>query len=812
MKKHLLLYTLILPAFMAQGKALSPEEALRRTESDHSFHRVGAPHIINPVPLMTVKASDGMNSLYVFGNDAGGFMVVSADDCATPLLGYADSGSFDKNNLPPQMRGWLNFYAAQIAWAAKNGVSLNEAKASQNEDYPSIEPMLKCKWDQGAPYNDDCPLDDGKRSVTGCVATAMAQAMYHHQWPKTGTGSHSYSWNGETLSVDFANTTYDWDAMTPTYDDKSTDAAKAAVANLMYSCGVSVDMHYTSDESGASSMTMVSALYKYFGYDQSMTFPQRSYYGDAEWEKMVYDQLSQGLPVLYCGQSGEGGHQFICDGYDGGGYFHFNWGWSGMSDGYFLLSALNPLEQGIGGSESDSGFNYDQGIVLNMKPAQSDSQTSPLIYCYGNFGVKDKDTFALGDRVAFNGDFFNFACAEIKGSLGVCLTDEDGNTSYLTNDMVYGFDAFTGYGSYEIKLPEDLADGVYTVTPVFKPENMTGWLPVLCPLSGTQALTLNVVDGEATFSEDITNKVEVTDFTLKSPIYLGQNFEVTFTLTNTGTTEYFGEYLLFLLDSDGTKVAPSNDISTVDLLPGESTEITYVSEFPKTIKTDDGETTVQPGDYQLGLYTHFTHREIYVDPNTVTVSDAPATTTLKVESLKIDNGARVISTDDVTFTGTVECTEGYYAGRLKIAIFKKGETSTGKFATTDYVFIGKGESADFEAHTSLTGEESEAYFAIVFKGDEAISGEYPFKINTTGVGTAESESIGIAVTSEGIRVTSGYPITDVTIYSVDGSEVFTRHGDNGSEVWIPLQNYPKGEYVVRAADAEGHTLVRTVLR
>lgn len=813
MKKTLLLCSLIVPGAMAFGKTLTPAEALNRVSSNSSLRHVTSKTQVQDLPVLTVKCADGFTGAYVFANPDQGFMVVSADDCGFPLLGYSETGRFDVNNLPPQLKGWLDFYARQLEWASRHGARLTASSDSDANDYAPISPLVKSKWNQSAPYNDDCPLDNGERSVTGCVATAMAQAMYYHQWPATGTGSHSYTWNGTTLSVDFANTTYDWSSMTPTYDDSSSTAAKDAVAELMYSCGVSVDMNYSSDESGASSMTMVSALYKYFNYDRSMTFPQRSFYGQNEWEEMVYDQLCQGLPVLYCGQSGEGGHQFICDGYEGNHYFHFNWGWSGLSDGYYLLSALDPLEQGIGGSASDAGFNYDQGIVLNMKPAVSGSKTTPLVYCYSNFGTTSSGSVSLGERVTFNGDYFNFACSDLSAEPGIKLVDGSGTVTYIGHGSRYGFGAFSGYASYDVKLPESLAEGQYVVTPVMLPEGSSEWTPILCPLSGVQALSMTVADGVVSFADDISNAVEVSDFTLNSPIYLGKDFSASFTLTNSGTTEYFGEYVMALVDENGDRIVTSSDIDSIDLLPGQSQSISYIGNFAATVDTDSGEEEIPAGTYYLAIYTHFTDRQIYIDSTPVNVEDAPAQTSVQINSLVVDNGEGVYDKSDVTFSGTAECTEGYFTGRLKIAVFRSGTYETDLTGSTGYLFLNAGETGDFEAHVNISSAEGSDFYAVVFDGNTQISNSYSFKVEAMGVDGIESEKgIMILTDNTDIVVKSESGLDNVRVFAIDGRVVYEASAGGATEFRVPATQLTKGEYIVTAIATDAQRATSKIVR
>ena len=349
------------------------------------------------------KASSQENAFYVFNRgDNAGFIIVSADDRTTEeVLGYSDGGAdFDWETANPNLRFWLDRYAEEISSiAADEEVVSNPRKAVQ---VSAIAPLLKNKdgveitWYQEAPYYNLCPMDvrDNTRSLTGCVATAASQIMYKWRYPEKGTGSHSYTWYDckdddcnnyvtKTLSANFGNTTYDWDNMLPAYEGKSTTAAqKTAVATLMYHAGVACDMWYGGDATGGSGAwtdDMAYGLKKYFGYriNKFITMYSQSKYKQAK-GKDVADvpaefsvtreqftayfntDLEAGRPILMGGESNSsGGHEFVCDGRDANNKFHINWGWEGSSNGYFLLSALNP-----------SGYNFSSNLdaLLGLEP------------------------------------------------------------------------------------------------------------------------------------------------------------------------------------------------------------------------------------------------------------------------------------------------------------------------------------------------------------------------------------------------------------------------------------------------------------
>ena len=302
--------------------------------------------------------------IYVFNvGENNGFVVVSGSDKANEILGYAHTGTIDANKIPDGLNYWLNGFAEEIKLmesAPKTSpFEINEtAKSIQKAQTAlqfssAISPLLGgIKWNQGEPYNNLSPIipSTSQRSVTGCVATGMAQVMKYHQWPVKGIRSNSYTTETHKipLSVDFSATTYDWANMTSTYNTSSTNEQKLAVATLMYHCGVATNMDFAAS-SGTTTSKMATALITHFGYDSNLNLLKRDYYTRKEWINLLKTELNASRPVLYGGLSATAGHLFIFDGYDTNDFFHINWGWGGLSDGYYALTALNPSSQGIGG-------------------------------------------------------------------------------------------------------------------------------------------------------------------------------------------------------------------------------------------------------------------------------------------------------------------------------------------------------------------------------------------------------------------------------------------------------------------------------
>lgn len=345
---------------------VSPEEALLRLEKTN-VRQVRSDS--QPPRLIETKFDESNKPvMYIFSySGENGFMILSADDAVAPLLGYSETGKFGGEDNSPSFESWLSFYTAQIS--DLRDAPKYVATATRADEWAAISPMIKSEWGQTTPYNNECPLIGNRRAATGCVATAMAQVMRYWKYPASGKGSITYkspNVSGD-LFIDFEATEFDWGSMQDFYRLTYSDKAAKAVATLMKACGYSVKMTYDAFESGAYSKDIPAAFYNHLGYDSGVSRKLRSAYDTQDaWNKMIYDELASVGPVIYNGQSPYGGHSFVCDGYDGKGYFHINWGWSGLSNGYFLLNELNPSEVGTGGHTG--GYTGSQEVVVGIMP------------------------------------------------------------------------------------------------------------------------------------------------------------------------------------------------------------------------------------------------------------------------------------------------------------------------------------------------------------------------------------------------------------------------------------------------------------
>lgn len=326
----------------------------------------------------STKGSDFV-PYYIFNAEKEqGFVIVAGDDNAASLiLGYSDKGSFQTENMPDNLKFWLSFYEEGVRNAAAyNGISRPQPKSDFTKAEVVKGPLLdSIQYNQDAPYNDLCPIDHttGKRSVTGCVATALTSIARYYEYPKQGQDSISYTTSkGLKLSMNFANNTYDWENMLKSYNGKLsqyTEEQRNAVATLMRDMGYAVQMGYGSDASGAMREPTTIGVVQYMGFDSILNYRERTDYdNDDQWIAVLKDNLDNDLPVYYTGQGDGGGHAFICDGYNENDFFHINWGWGGLSNGYFSVRNMNPGDITGIGAGTGGGYSQMQAILHNMVP------------------------------------------------------------------------------------------------------------------------------------------------------------------------------------------------------------------------------------------------------------------------------------------------------------------------------------------------------------------------------------------------------------------------------------------------------------
>lgn len=314
----------------------------------------------------TATTASPSDAYYVFNNDAGGFVIIAGDDAVTPVLGYTSTGSFDAENLPDGLKDLLKSYERQIAALGDNYVANQTATRAA---FTGEKLLNTAKWNQGNPFNKYTP----NNYVTGCVATAGAIVMKHHGYPAKGTGSHSYTWNGQDLTANFEHD-YDWANM-PTKYTVGNDEAFDGVARLMSDLGVAVEMKYAKGGSGASMEDLLTALKKYFGYSKYARLLAIADLGAEVWNDRLRAEIDANRPILYSAvDSNKGGHSFVIDGYKDES-FSVNWGWGGYCDGFYRIGALNPE---TGGKPLGDQYNLSQSAVFSLQPSDGEEVISNL--------------------------------------------------------------------------------------------------------------------------------------------------------------------------------------------------------------------------------------------------------------------------------------------------------------------------------------------------------------------------------------------------------------------------------------------------
>ncbi len=514
--------------------------------------------------------------LYVFNAEEGGYVVVAGDDHCQPVLGYSDRSRLDMDNLPDNLKAWLDGYAEQIAYLKEHP----EAAATRTlSDAQPVLPLLgETAWGQYHPYYSLCPSLFGGHSATGCVATAMAQIMYYHKWPKQTTKEipsyTSLNFGDYQLVVPAidAGTPIDWDNMLPVYKyDNFSELQGKAVAQLMQLCGAAVKMKYQGGQSSASTQRVPYALRNYFDYDGAVINLSRDNYRQTEWDNIIYNELHEKRPVLYSGApvNGGSGHAFVVDGYDKDGFFHINWGWDGGCDGFFMLSALNP-KQTV--EEEPDDFNFSQIAIIGIQKNAGGTAPSSL---YTHWFRTSKTTVytrnSVGEDftdVSFSGRFYNMGEDGVfDGAIGVY--DMDGilkeTVSCFTNEEIQAGVGFQLFDKY--KISGSLPDGNYRLMLVAKSPETEKWMP--CERAGICYVIAVIAENTLTLYQpgDLINNLSGT---IKSKGNAEVEKPLTFDveITNNGPL-FMGVISLFV---DNEEVAGQN----IDIDQGQTKTVQFV--------------------------------------------------------------------------------------------------------------------------------------------------------------------------------------------------------------------------------------------
>lgn len=718
MKKILIASTALLAGISMTARHLTPDQALERLSNNKSMH---APALKAASRSLVYSAqADELERLYVFESKADkSFVVLSADDTVEPLLAYSDGNDIDFDNLPDNLRYWLDEYARQIAYAAKVG----NGPARVFVQRPSVEPKITTLWDQLEPFNSMTPEHQGFPTPTGCVATAMSQIMNWHKWPVKPTGQKSFQshWIGN-LSIDYDKITFEWDKMLDRYYKTSPQENINAVATLMMATGYAAEMEYHRSSSGAAGYKAAIGLFTHFGYNKSMSLENREWYDGTEWDNLVYAELTENGPVYYQGTGNGGGHAFVCDGYDSEtGLFHFNWGWTGSGNGYYRLSALNPDVQGTGGNSL--GYNYTQDIIRGLRKADPTADEQPVLTVTPGKGVVTPfETAQLGSPITLKGyettdGFKNSSLVTIKDfEFGARIHNEATGQDIdvcSTNGKI-DFEPYYKINIIRFTLPVSLPEGEYTITPIWRSGEQGKWNEMRFSPQTRNYVPMLVEGTTATFGFGIAEGV--IDVTLtEMPDFFTTNGEFTLkgSMSSVGTKDFTGLLCAVFvgLDKNGElQVIDQGAAERVDLEPGKTIEFEYTSR-PVNGKLVDGD--------QFGIVIGNANTGELVSPiYKIKVGNRYGNLEMSTYNYSIASSS-FLDPENVNVTATVKVVSGEYEGPLAIGFAKKREPfAAERFTISEPMFFTAGDEKEITFKGTLDDVNAGTlYYAHLMRHD-----------------------------------------------------------------------------------------------
>ncbi|MCM1077619.1 MAG: thiol protease/hemagglutinin PrtT [Bacteroides sp.] len=830
---------------VATARTLTPAEALSRALSSSTSRAQTAN--VNETPVMTIGETSAP-ALYIFDrkND-NGYIVIAADDVAAPLLGYSDSGTFDPDNMPDNMRWWLSQYQSEIEAATANGTQ-SYSRAGE-EIREAIAPLIKTTWNQTAPYNNLAPIFPdltptypvtGDICATGCVATAMAQVMKFHEWPKSFKKNFSYKWtNASIYHFAPANLTWNadvefaWSDMLDSYQGTFNGSQATAVATLMKACGYSVDMNYGIDVtggSGANSANIPKALTQTFDYDKGLYEAFRQFYGLNEWETLIYNELKANRPIIYSGANAFAGHCFVCDGYQDG-FYHFNWGWGGMSDSYFRLTALTPGAQGTGGSAD--GYDIDQSVIIGVQPPIENSDYAKNVVCMGNFNLSyDGKT----DRLYMHGRFFNVSQITLYGEFGLRFVDSDGKIIKETLNEI-GSDGISPNSGYsQLGITGTIPTGTFKVYPIFKPNNgETFVIPCPADQAGYVILTKDRLSVNITVPE--IGEYKITDVEFQTPLYMGQPFMVTATTSWTGnisvSTPITGVFLtnksteLSLLNIAGVGPAIAHEFNA----DGETSVFEYLSENIYRFTSETSTTNLSNADainlsagktYYFAMAIEDTNADcglrLISEPIEIVYEANPGAAVTEVEAFIIENQHNV-DPNNLDITVRLQCKSGFFFGHMVIAVFdiKNDYQNVSQF-NTNTVPIQQGHTESLIAKGGIPNAKPGDKYLV---GLYSSSGTSPITSQEITIGDYTAISDISADAARGVKaspnpavdytvITAGSEISRVDIASLSGSFVGVPVEIDGTSARVDVSALANGLYIARVVTATGVESVKII--
>ena len=619
MKRTIFLTLSLLLTMVGKAGDVTPEQALQQAQAfmERQMATGANTHRIQQV-VSSLKMEGRVCGLYVFNTDGdNGYVIVSDDDRTEAVLGYADNGHLDLDNMPENMRAWLQGYADEIAWIRANNIQPvpNSVIRRASAVKKPVEPLLPCRWTQIAPFNNLCPeYMPGAKSTTGCVAIAMAQCMYATEMRVGSTTTYTTATipgyvtkpRGYVIDSIPAGTPINWSNMIPDYSNGCTKAQAKAVAELAYYCGVALQTDYAQNEggySGAYTSDVVGAL-KYFGYSSTARYVEWNFYSYKDWINMIYNELSQGRPVIYHGFKSKGyGHAFVCDGYQPEDYFHITWGWADNNDGYFKLTVLKPATEGIGGSYESGGYTCYQAAIIGIQKQEETGTVLEITPHNANLSVDSVYVSANPTQGQPINVFYvvkNNGPEEYAGTIymGICDDKEDKDFDEILRcqAVIPSMQSRVCQLSF---IPEK--SGQYYVRPYYEYDVMghRNWLSSVYTIDVAKGVVNDLPyssEIELGYSVSIENEFVVYDAEKNDFNVYGNTFHGKLTVTNPDTTTNFKGFYICHVDLTNTRENVFDFFTQIIVPAGGSYDI------PIEI------TGMSPKDYYNVNITYYTER------------------------------------------------------------------------------------------------------------------------------------------------------------------------------------------------------------
>lgn len=744
---------------------------------------------------------------YLFNiGESEGFIIVASDGRPSPILGYSTEGSISRENMPKACVEWLDANVSSVS------IDNYNSKAISYPDF-KVGPLLKSSWDQKDPYNRHCPIDktSGKHTATGCVATAAAQVMHYYKYPAQAVGKVEYEdrLQNELRSFDFSvMPLIDWNNITDTYTSESSEKECDAVAELMNAVAHGARMQFSSETSLTYNYNAGHALIDFFGYHPDMHYYERALISDEEWIAIITAELKAGRPVLYEGANASIGHAFVCDGYDGKGYFHINWGWNGLSDGYYSLSLLNPKNQSTGGS--DNGYSLRQTILCNIAPKETTGllpQEKGLLNIdklyfrdSSNFHISadvEKVISPLSDAMLF---FYSFnkgmkpfsgeICAAVVGGsdlspISIVEVEDVGSQNYTTVRLPLA----------DVSIP----DGTYKVGFYYRTSASKEWHPISSSTNGAPSgCQLIFKEGEATMSA-IYPQVEpkMTDTLRHSRLYAYSDAVVSFELANSGDSRLETYAGIALMNEKGSLLAAH----TLPILCPPNDKVSVEIDMPLK--------GISAGDYLLMPF--------YSNISNPTAEDirplAPEPLSVSVECIVLipaDGSYLFIDSESPNLSlSATNLLSHDWAAPIKVEILTQDGTSLGILEETELT-LGSSATGKIEFDCSSIAMAKGTYKACFYIADPTpiLLAEIPLiartDISSTSIVAAENLKISI---SDAINISSPDIIISCMLYDANG-RLLTSSRPLASKAVISGDLLQKGIYILLIETESGTIMTK----